>query len=240
MNLEQEIRDRLFRLQDTEYRDFQCRLIPEYGPDTMIGVRTPELRQYAKQLAKREDIDDFLHDLPHRYFDENQLHAFIISEFKDWNRCIAEVNHFLPYVDNWATCDQKSPKVFRKHRKELLAEIDKWVQSGRTYTVRFGIGKLMQNFLDEDYNPAYPETVASIRSDEYYVNMMIAWYFATALAKQYDTVISFLEEHRLDVWTHNKTIQKALESRRITEARKEYLKSLKRNMQKEEKPAWHT
>ncbi len=230
--LEKEIRDSLFRLQDTEYRDFQSRLIPGYDKDTMIGVRTRELRQYAKQLSKREDIDDFLHDLPHRCFDENQLHAFIVSEFKDWNRCIAEVNRFLPYVNNWATCDQMSPTVFRKHRKELLAEIDKWIQSDRTYTVRFGVGMMMQHFLDEDYDPAYPETFASIHSDEYYVNMMIAWYFATALAKQYNTVIPYIEEHRLDVRTHNKTIQKAAESRRITAVQKEYLKSLKRKTQK--------
>mgnify|MGYP000910665122 CR=1 FL=1 len=223
----QAIQDELLRLQDEKYRDFQAKLMPTVEADTVIGVRTPELRKYAKQLVKREDISGFLIDLPHRYFDENQLHAFIISEMKDYDRCMEEVNHFLPYVDNWATCDQMSPKVFKKYRKELLNCIRVWIQSDKTYTVRFAIGMLMEHFLEEDFNAEYPEMVAAVRSDEYYVNMMTAWYFATALAKQYEAVVPYIEKQRLDTWTHNKTIQKSIESYRITPEQKEYLKSLK-------------
>ena len=222
-----EIRDELFRLQDSKYRDFQAGLIPGASPDIMVGVRTPELRKLAKQLAKEENIQEFLDDLPHRYFDENQLHAFIISEIKDYDTCMQEVERFLPYVDNWATCDHMSPKVFRKHRPELLEKIREWIRSDHTYTIRFGIGMLMAHFLDEDFDPAYPEMVASVQSEEYYVNMMIAWYFATALAKQYDAVLPYIEENRLDVWTHNKTIQKSIESFRVTPEHKAYLRSLK-------------
>ena len=225
--ISEEIREELFRLRDDKYRDFQIKLIPTVGQDSVMGVRTPELRKLAKQAAKREDVKLFLHDLPHRYFEENQLHAFIISEFKDYWTCMEETERFLPYVDNWATCDQMSPKVFKKHRNELLERIEKWIRSGETYTVRFGTGMLMEHFLDGDYDPAYPEMAAGIRSEEYYVNMMTAWYFATALAKQYDTVIPFIEDKRLDAWTHNKAIQKALESYRIAPVRKEYLRSLR-------------
>ena len=225
--ISEEIREELFRLRDNKYRDFQIKLIPTVGQDSVMGVRTPELRKLAKQAAKREDVKSFLHDLPHRYFEENQLHAFIISEFKDYWTCMEETERFLPYVDNWATCDQMSPKVFKKHRNELLERIEKWIRSGETYTVRFGTGMLMEHFLDGDYDPAYPEMAAGIRSEEYYVNMMTAWYFATALAKQYDTVIPFIEDKRLDAWTHNKAIQKALESYRIAPERKEYLRSLR-------------
>ena len=223
----QQIREELFRLQDTEYRDFQKKLIPTADPDAVIGVRTPELRKYAAQLVKNEEVSEFLSDLPHRYFDENQLHAFIISEIRDFDRCVREVIRFLPYVDNWATCDQMSPKVFRKHKGELLPHIREWMDSGETYTVRFGIGMLMQHFLDGDFRPEYPEWVARIRSGEYYINMMVAWYFATALAKQYDQVLPFIVNRRLDDWTHNKTIRKAVESYRIAPEQKEYLKSLK-------------
>lgn len=222
-----EIRKELFVLQDTKYRDFQVKLIPTVDPDTVIGVRTPELRKYAKQLIKREDIEEFLTHLPHQYFDENQLHAFILSEMKDYSECVDKVDRFLPFVDNWATCDQMSPKVFKKHRQKLLKEIKRWIRSEETYTIRFGIGMLMEHFLDEDFDPAYPEMIAKIRSDEYYVNMMVAWYFATALAKQYKAVIPYIEDQRLDVWTHNKAIQKSVESNRITPEQKVYLKSLK-------------
>ena len=225
--LKEEIREKLFALQDEKYRDFQIRLIPGSGRDTMIGVRTPDLRRYAKQLIKTEDIQIFLNDLPHQYFDENQLHAFIISEIKDYDRCMREVIRFLPYVDNWATCDQLSPGIFKKHRQELLQQIRIWIRSDRTYTIRFGIGMLMQHFLDDDFDPEYPAMVAGIRSEEYYVNMMIAWYFATALAKQYEAVLPFMENHRLDAWTNNKAIQKSVESFRITPDQKEYLRSLK-------------
>ena len=225
--LTDDIRKELFRMQDTQYRDFQAKLIPNVLPDGMIGVRTPDLRKFAKQLVKQGEADGFLRELPHRYFDENQLHAFILSELKDFDRCIGEVCRFLPYVDNWATCDQLSPKTFKKHRPELLEYVQGWLASHETYTVRFAVGMLMQHFLDGDFDPAYPEAVARIRSEEYYINMMIAWYFATALAKQYDAVIPYLENRRLDDWTHNKTIQKAVESYRITEEQKAYLKSLR-------------
>ncbi|MCI8513146.1 MAG: DNA alkylation repair protein [Lachnospiraceae bacterium] len=223
----EEITEELFRLQDRKYRDFQSKLIPTVEAERIIGVRTPELRKLAKQLSKREDITDFLNALPHTYFDENQLHAFLISEMKDFATCIGETERFLPFVDNWATCDQMSPKVFRRHRKELLTAIQRWLASGETYAVRFAVGMLMDHFLDGDFDPLYPEMAAGIRSEEYYINMMVAWYFATALAKQYEAAVPFIEEKRLAVWTHNKAIQKAVESRRVTEEQKEYLRSLK-------------
>ena len=222
-----DIRSKLFELQDIKYRDFQAKLIPTAAPDSVIGVRTPDLRKLAKQLVKEPDTAEFLNALPHEYFDENQLHAFILSEMKDYPRCIDEVCRFLPYVDNWATCDQMSPKIFKKNRPELLTYIKKWIASDETYTIRFGVGMLMEHFLDEDFDLSYPEMVASLRSDEYYVNMMIAWYFATALAKQYESIIPYIEEKRLAVWTHNKAIQKSVESYRITPEQKTYLKSLK-------------
>lgn len=221
------ITDRLFELQDSKYRDFQAKLIPGISPECVVGVRTPQLRKYAKELVKSENITDFLGNLPHRYFDENQLHAFIISEIKDYDTCIKETEKFLPYVDNWATCDQLSPKVFKKHRSELLENIREWIKSDKTYTLRFGIGMLMAHFLDEDFSPEYLDMVAEVRSEEYYVNMMIAWYFATALAKQYDDTIPYIEDRRLERWTHNKAIQKSVESYRITSEQKEHLKSLR-------------
>ena len=222
-----EIRQSLFAMQDTKYRDFQAKLIPGKDPQTMIGVRTPELRALAKQIQKREDTDEFLRQLPHQYFDEDQLHAFIISGIRDYEKCMEELTRFLPYVDNWATCDQMSPKVFKKHKPELLLRIREWIRSDHTYTVRFAIGMLMQHFLDEDYDPAYADFVAGIHSEEYYINMMIAWYFATALAKQYDKILPFIEERGLDPWVHNKTIQKAIESYRVSEEQKNHLRELK-------------
>ncbi|MCR5005461.1 MAG: DNA alkylation repair protein [Clostridiales bacterium] len=227
MDIIEEIRNRLYELQDPAYGDFQARLIPTVDPERIIGVRTPELRSLAKELAKREEIERFLEDLPHRFFDEDQLHAFIISLTKDLRTALEQVDRFLPFVDNWATCDQMSPKVFKKHHQELLPMIKTWVISGEIYTIRFGVGMLMQHFLDEDFDIAYPHIVAGIRSEAYYVRMMQAWYFATALAKQYEAVLPFLVEQRLDPWTHNKTIQKAVESYRITAEQKLYLKSLK-------------
>lgn len=223
----EEIRKRLFELQDKKYRDFQCRLIPTLESTTIIGVRTPELRRYAKELVKQKDIQNFLSFLPHQYFEENQLHAFIISEIKDNKQCLEELNRFLPFVDNWATCDQLSPKVFKKNRSELIDQIKQWVCSDKTYMVRFGIGMLLEHFLDDDFDSIYLEMVSKISSTEYYIRMMIAWYFATALAKQYTKALPYIEEQRLDIWTHNKTIQKAVESRRITLEQKEYLKCLK-------------
>ena len=226
MNLN-EIRAELFKMQDINYRDFNSKLIPTVDKESMIGIRTPDLRKYAKQLGKSSDVIEFLQTLPHKYFDENQLHAFIISEIKDFKNCIDEINRFLPYIDNWATCDQLSPKVFKKHHNELSEYIKDWLKSDKVYTLRFGIGMLMEHFLDEDFDILYPETVSKIRSGEYYINMMIAWYFATALAKQYESVIPFIENNSLDIWTHNKAIQKAVESLRISDEKKEYLKSLK-------------
>ena len=224
----EEIRKQLFEFQDVKYKDFQKNLIPTVDPESIIGVRTPELRKYAKQLLKENKTDDFLSDLPHKYFDENQLHAFILSELKDYEKCVEEVCRFLPYVDNWATCDQMSPNVFKKHRTELMEYIKQWLASEKTYTVRFAIGMLMQHYLDDEFDIGYAEMVQEVKSEEYYINMMIAWYFATALAKQYDNILPILEQNRLDVWTHNKVIQKAVESYRIMPEQKAYLKSLKR------------
>ena len=221
------IKDELFKLQDIKYRDFQAKLIPTVKPENIIGTRTPELRALAKKIIK-EDYASFINELPHKYFDENQLHAFILSEIKDYDECINYINKFLPYVDNWATCDQMSPKVFKKHHTELLEQIKVWIKSKDTYTIRFGIGMLMQHYLDDEFKPEYMKWVASIKSDEYYVNMMIAWYFATALTKQYKDAILYIENNKLDIWVHNKTIQKACESFRITVEQKDYLRTLKR------------
>ena len=223
-----EIRKELKKLQDNGYREMQVTIIPTLEEDSIIGVRTPALRQLAKEFAKREDISEFLSDLPHKFFEENQLHAFILSGMKDAESCIRLVDEFLPYVDNWATCDQMSPKVFKKHKQLLLEYVDKWIRSEQTYVKRFAIGMLMEHFLDEDFKTSYLTKVSKIRSEEYYVNMMIAWYFATALAKQYEDTLPFIEKQKLDKWTHNKSIQKAVESYRITPEQKEYLKTLKR------------
>lgn len=227
MDITKEIREQLMELQDEEYRDFQKRLIPGEAADTTIGVRTPALRKLAKKLAKRETIDGFLQDLPHTCFEENQLHAFIIGEEKDFDKCLEQVERFLPYVNNWATCDQFSPKVFGKEPERLLPAICRWISAEPVYTVRFGIGMLMQYFLDEHFQEKYLDWVAEIRSEEYYINMMIAWYFATALAKQYDSTLPYIEKQRLADWTHNKAIQKAIESNRITKEQKTYLRTWK-------------
>jgi 3-methyladenine DNA glycosylase AlkD len=222
----EEIREELFQLRDAEYRCFQMKLLPTVDPETIVGVRTPALRTLAKQLTSRQQAEDFLKDLPHRYFDENQLHAFLISEFRSFPACLEAVEQFLPYVDNWATCDQLAPKSFRRHRAELIGPIRRWVADERTYTVRFGLRMLMTHYLDEDFVPAFLELAASVRSEEYYVRMMVAWYFATALAKQYDAALPFLEDCRLDAWTHNKTIRKAIESWRVSSERKDCLRKL--------------
>lgn len=222
-----EIIRELFRLQDKDYALLQAKIIPNVASERIIGVRTPALRTFAKTLYKDSDIEDFLSGVPHQYFDEDQLHAFVISLEKDFDRCITRVDAFLPYIDNWATCDQLSPKVFKKNPEKLLPFIQTWIKSDRTYTVRFAIGMLMQHFLDENFDTKYVDMVAEIRSKEYYINMMIAWYFATALAKQYESVLPYIEEKRLDSWTHNKAIQKSVESYRITDEQKKYLKSIK-------------
>ena len=224
----QDIEAELFRLQDPEYRAFQAKLIPTMDPKRMIGVRTPALRAYARALVKQPEADGFLRALPHAYFDEDQLHAFLLSELKDFDRCLDEVERFLPYIDNWATSDQLSPKCFKKHRQALLPAVRRWMDSGETYSVRFGVGMLMQHYLDGDFDPRYLRWVAELRSEEYYVNMMRAWYFATALVKQYEAAVPCIEGGALDLWTHNKAIQKAVESYRVPADRKEYLKSLRR------------
>ena len=222
------ILNELYKMQDEKYRDIQVKTIPNIDSDSIIGVRTPELRSFAKKLIKEDSYKEFLEELPHKYFEENQLHSFIISEIKDYDICISYINKFLPYVNKWATCDQLSPKVFKKNKEKLIKEIKVWIKSKETYTIRFGIGMLMSYFLDEDFNESYLETISKIKSKEYYINMMIAWYYATALAKQYDSTIKYLENNKLDIWVHNKTIQKAIESYRITDNQKEYLRSLKR------------
>lgn len=223
-----ELRQELFSLRDEKYAQFQSKLIPNVPQEYYIGVRTPELRRLAKRLVKDEVWGDFIKAVPHTYFDENQLHAFGISENRDFSACIQQVDEFLGYVDNWATCDQLSPVCFKKHKGELLPHIRRWMDEGKTYTVRFGIGMLMQYFLDGDFQPEYLQWTAEVHSEEYYVRMMQAWYFATALAKQWDSTLPVLTERRLEPWVHNKTIQKAVESSRITPEQKVYLKTLKR------------
>ncbi len=218
----------LFELQDTSYRDFQAKLIPNISKENIIGVRTPLLKKYAKEMVKSKNYSNFLEELPHQYFDEYQLHAFIISELTSYDECLSYLNKFLPFMDNWATCDQTSPKVFKKNTNDLLKYIKKWIKSKDVYTIRFGIGILMKYYLDEQFRIEYLDMVCNVSSHEFYVNMMRAWYFATALAKQYDSTIIYLENNKLDTWTHNKTIQKAIESYRITDEKKEYLRSLKR------------
>ena len=220
-----EITDRLFLMQDKTYAEFQGGLMPGVSKDTFIGVRTPELKGFAKELAA-DDATQFLNTLPHKYFDENQLHAFILCLEKSFERCISEVERFLPYVDNWATCDQLIPACFKKNSDKLLPYAKKWIASGHRFTVRYGIGVFMRYFLDELFEEDYMRLISEIKSDEYYVNMMIAWYFATALAKQYDTAVKYIENHSLDDFTHKKAVRKAIESFRVTDEHKAYLKTL--------------
>lgn len=219
--------EELYLLKDKEYADFQAKLTPGIDRKLFIGVRVPEVRKLAKRLIKEPEVETFLNELPHEYYDENMLHAVLISEIKDYDNCIEKVDRFLPYVDNWAVCDIMSPKVFKKNKLPLIKKIKEWSSSDKTYTCRFGLGMLMCHFLDEDFKEEYLEIPASVHSDEYYINMMIAWFFATALAKQWDSSIKYIEEKRLDKWVHNKTIQKARESYRITKEQKDYLNTLK-------------
>ncbi len=221
------VQERLLGLQDLKYRDFHVRLMPTVDPEAVVGVRTPALRKFAREFSKMPEADIFLALLPHKYYEENNLHGFLIAGMKDYDGCVQEVDRFLPYVDNWATCDLMSPEIFKKHLPELLEQVKGWIASERTYFIRFGIRMLMSFYLDEAFDERYLEMVSAVRSEEYYVNMMIAWYFATALAKQYECTIPYIEEKRLEKWTHNKTIQKAVESSRITEEQKMYLKTLK-------------
>ena len=227
MKTAQEIRDMLFAMQDAEYRAFQSALMPTVAKETVIGVRIPEIRKLAKSLAREGSACQFLQSLPHDYYEENNLHAFLIGQLADFEGTVAELERFLPYVDNWATCDSIAPKAFLKNPDLLLPKIEEWLSSDHPYTVRFASGLLMRHFLNERFSEIYPARIAKIRSDEYYVNMMIAWYFATALAKQYDAVIPYITEHRLSTWIHNKTIQKAVESCRITDAKKQFLRTLR-------------
>ena len=214
-------------LRDEKNAAFVAKLIPELDPGTILGARTPALRKLAKELWRAEDVTGFLAALPHRLFEENGLHAFFLEQIRDFDRCLEETERFLPYLDNWATCDSLSPPVFARHRAELLARIRVWLASEKPYTVRFGIGMLMRHFLEEDFRPEMLDWVCAVRSEEYYVNMMRAWYFATALAKQEQAALPLLRERRLDPWTHNKTIQKAVESRRISDERKAELRALR-------------
>ena len=222
-----DIRDTLFELQDLKYKDFHAKLIPTVDSSTVIGVRVPVLRKLAKELIRNGAHDDLLAGLPHKYYEENMLHALIVNEIKDYDDALMRVKELLPYVDNWAVCDSLNPKVFRKHRDRFIEEVRNWVLSDDLYTSRFGIDMLMSHYLDDDFKPEYLEWGSAIRSDEYYWNMGIAWYFATALAKQWDAAVLYLEGNSLDKWTHNKTIQKAIESYRITDEQKTYLRSLK-------------
>jgi 3-methyladenine DNA glycosylase AlkD len=223
----QEIIEFLYENSEDKYAIFQRKLIPNIASERIIGVRTPILRGYARQLIKEQRDEHFLEELPHSLFEENQLHAFIISDIKDYGKCITELEHFMPYIDNWATCDQTSPKVFKRHKEQLLPYIYKWLESEHTYMVRFAIGMLMQHYLDDEFNVEYINRVTCIRSEEYYINMEIAWYMATALAKQWDSAVGYIENRLMTKWVHNKTIQKAVESRRISEEKKAYLRSLK-------------
>lgn len=218
---------RLLSLADEGYRQFQIPLMPTVNPERVIGVRTPILRKMAKELAGTPEAQTFLQALPHKYYEENNLHAFLVEQIKDYDACITAIDAFLPYVDNWSTCDGWSPKVLKKHPDELLVKIREWMGDERPYTVRFGIGMLQRYFLDERFHPEYLEWVAAVDREEYYVQMMMAWYFATALAKQYDATLPYLQRYRLPAWVHNKTIQKARESYRVSAERKAYLKTLK-------------
>jgi 3-methyladenine DNA glycosylase AlkD len=226
-NVQEKVQARLFERQDLKYKEFQCKLMPTINPETVIGVRTPELRKLAREFSKTPEALEFIRILPHMYYEENNLHGFLIEMIKDYDAAIAAVEAFLPYIDNWATCDMISPKVFNKHLPELYEHIKIWLKSGQTYTVRFGIGMLMRFYLNDEFSAEMLDLVAGIRSEEYYINMMIAWYFATALAKQYDPTLPVIQERRLEKWTHNKAIQKAIESYRIGDEVKAYLRTLK-------------
>lgn len=223
----EKIRNELISMSEAKYRDFSSALMPTVCKDRVLGIRVPALRKYAKSIAQSGQASAFLNSLPHEYFEENNLHAFLICNIKDYGKCIEELNRFLPYIDNWATCDSLTPECFKKHKNELLCEIEKWLRSEHEYTVRFAIRMLMVFFLDEDFCEEYLLRVSKIRSEKYYINMMIAWYFATALSKQYESAVKYLEKEKLDKWVHNKTIQKANESFRIHKEIKEYLDTLK-------------
>ena len=224
----EDIRARLFAAQDLKYRDFQVKLIPTVDPAAVIGVRTPDMRAIAKEVFARPDRDRFLADLPHKYYEENLVHFFVLAGIRDFDECVRAVETFLPYVDCWPVSDQATPRSFRKNHPKLLPYIRKWIASDHVYTARFGLRMLMNEFLDADFREEYLALAASAQGEDYYLKMMVAWYFATALAKQYDAVLPYLEEGRLDPWTHNKSVQKALESYRVSEEHKEQLRGLRK------------
>ncbi|MCR4991599.1 MAG: DNA alkylation repair protein [Lachnospiraceae bacterium] len=219
--------EQLLKVKDDKYKEFQAKLVPNIDPDIILGVKTPEMRQIAKDIFNSKEKDAFLKDLPHKYYEENLVHFFIISMIKDFDECIREVETFLPYVDCWPVSDQATPRSFKKNHAKLLPYIKKWIKSKHLYTSRFGIRMLMNEFLGEEFKDEYAKLVASVKSDEYYLKMMVAWYFATALAKNYDETIKYIEERKLDDWVLKKTIQKAVESYRVTDEHKEYLKSFR-------------
>ncbi len=218
---------KLMEVKDDKYKSFQAKLVPNINPDTILGIRTPEMRKIAKELFESNDYDSFLNELPHKYYEENLIHFFVISMIKDFEKCIKEVERFLPYVDCWPVSDQATPKSFRKNHDKLLSYIKKWIKSKHIYTARFGIRMLMNEYLGDDFKKEYLDLVVSVKSDDYYLKMMVAWYFATALAKKYDETISIFENHVLDEWVHKKAIQKAIESYRVSDEHKKYLRSLK-------------
>ena len=222
-----DLQQELFALQDKTYREFHSKLMPDTDKEAVIGIRIPVLRKFAKAFAKKAEAREFLQQLPHLYYEENNLHMMLISAEKDYEKCLIEVERFVPYIDNWATCDMPAPKCFARHKQELLPKVKEWIRSEETYTIRYGIDLLMALYLDEDFKPEYLELAASVTSEEYYVKMVIAWYFATALAKQWDAAIPYIEQRRLSDWVHRKTIQKAVESFRITKEQKDYLRTLK-------------
>lgn len=222
-----ELQRSLFELQDLKYRDFQSKLLPKTEKEKIIGVRTPILRKFAKEFAQTKEAQKFLQELPHQYYEENNLHLMLVTQIRDYKKCLKEVTQFLPYIDNWATCDLPLPKCFEKHKAELIVDVKNWIASNDTYTIRYGIGVLLRLYLAEDFKDEYPKLVSAVISDEYYVNMMIAWYFATALAKQWEAVIGYLKDRKLTEWVHMKTIQKAIESNRITEEQKAELRGLR-------------
>ena len=223
-----EIQKKLFELSDSEYAAFQARLAPNIAAESCMGVRVPALRAFAAEFSRTPECAGFLESLPHAYYDENLLHSVLLEKWKDYEDCLEKVERFLPYVDNWAVCDTLRPKIFAKHKEELIEKVKGWIASEKTYTCRFGVDMLMTHYLDASFRPEYLELPAAVESEEYYVRMMVAWYYATALAKQWESTIPYLEQNRLPKWTHNKTIQKAVESYRITDEQKAYLRTLRR------------
>lgn len=221
------IQKKLFELQDVSYKEFHCKLMPTVSRDKVIGIPIPVLRKLAKELFGTREANDFLENIPHQYYEENNLHGFLLEKIKDYEILVGKINEFLPYVDNWATCDSMSPKIFKKHLPKLLDEIKNWIASDHTYTIRFGVKMLMTFYLDEEFKPEYLDMVVAIKSEEYYVKMMVAWFMATALAKQWEATVPYIQKKSMDTWIHNKTIQKAVESYRITPEQKLYLKTFK-------------